>query len=203
MSLSSCKPKIAWLISAACALMPALPVTAHEENRSASCNICLKEAARQFANGKNQEAIDLLKHAKADCREVSQYYLLLSTILLKNSRSLPDAEAAASRAVFLAPKSVPARMQYCLALVGAEKYVNAKAQLEELTALDESNYEAWSLLSDVYRRLHEDEKAQNAANKASELAPSRQDANALMDEHAKQAERAKEARQEFEREGYP
>lgn len=147
------------------------PTRAASQQDDAGCRDCVSKAASLFASGHSLDAARLLESRQDRCPRNAQLHLLLSTILVRLGGRNEEALAAARRATAAAPGSVAAHLQLGLLLSAAENNTQAASELEKTIELDPSSYEAWSTLSNVYARLHEDDRAQDCATKAADLEP--------------------------------
>lgn len=138
---------------------------------SPECAACIKSATALFAQGKNMDAMKLLKNNQEQCKNSERFNLLLSTVLLRMRSHEQEAADAAAIAVHLNPTSTAANMQYGVCLMATGQKPQAIAAFETLTKLDPASYEAWSALSTLYTETGDNEKAKVCGNKASCLEP--------------------------------
>lgn len=143
--------------------------TADSKADTAGCSDCVQQASALFASGKNNEAVELLESWRSRCPKNAHLRLLLSTILIRSGTRMADAEQAAREAATLAPESLAAQLQYGLASMANKDNAQAKRAFEAVVAIDPNCYEAWSSLGEVYRQLHEDDKAKAASSRAAEI----------------------------------
>lgn len=138
---------------------------------SPECKSVIDSAASLFGRGKSMDALDLLSKNKKLCAGSDRYYVLLSTILLRQPGSQAKAAAAAGEAVRLAPDSQTAHLQLGVCLMAAGDNTGAARAFESLTGIDPTSYEAWSALANLYTELGDNEKARSCASKAACLEP--------------------------------
>jgi Flp pilus assembly protein TadD len=139
------------------------------------CRSCTAQANTLFATGKDDEAIAYLKEWAPKCPNSTKVHLLLSTIYLRKG-AFKEAEAAAAMAAKLSDSSVPAHMQYAMALSGSGRPLQAIEEFTKVTDLDPGNYEAWTALASLHKQMRHEEEGNDAANKAAELEPGRKQA---------------------------
>jgi predicted Zn-dependent protease len=147
---------------------PALPPKAADD---AGCHDCLSRAASLFASGDTIEAAALLQSWRGRCPNNAQLRILLSTILIRTRTHWQEAEDAAREATEIAPRSLPARLQYAVALMCNQKHVQAVHEFEQVVEIQPDSYEGWSALGQLYGEMHEDQKAHQAQEKAAVLEP--------------------------------
>lgn len=135
------------------------------------CRECVAKAASLFAQGKLADTATLLRSWKDRCPNNSQLYLMLSSVLVRVPGQQQEAMEAARTASSIAPESVAANTQYALTLMALEDSAEAARVFEKVVKLDPSSYEAWSSLSNLYAKLHDEERSKSAANKAACLEP--------------------------------
>lgn len=143
-------------------------------NSDTGCRSCLSQATGLFAGQHPNEAIALLRKWSDKCPNNAQLHLLFSTILVRQAGDLDEAEKQAALAVAAKPDLIAARLQYATTLLSGKKYTQASKEFQAVTDLDPSNYEAWSALSDLHKRLREDKQAAAAEAKAAALEPGTQ-----------------------------
>lgn len=135
------------------------------------CRECVAKAASLFAQGKLADTAGLLRSWKDRCPNNSQLFLMLSSVLVRVPGQQQEAMEAARTASSIAPESVAANTQYALTLMALEDSAEAARVFEKVVKLDPSSYEAWSSLSNLYAKLHDEEKSKSAASKAACLEP--------------------------------
>lgn len=152
------------LLSACLAVAPAYAAETPVE----SCQKCLVEATKLINDGDLVRAADLMQQSSAQCVNNAQFQTLLSTVLLRTSK-VESAEKAAIKAIEIAPNNVAAHFQYALALKGLGKKTEAIIEFDKVVELDPSNWESWASLADLYKELHQDDKAKQCEYKAATL----------------------------------
>lgn len=160
-------------------LMLCPPAQGARQGKSASpggaddpgCKSCLSQAATLFAANQLKQAIDLLASWSPKCPKTAQLHLLYSTILIRDGKNLDEAERQASLAVTASPDSQAAHLQCAMTLMANGKYQQASQEFKTVTEINPASFEAWSALTDLYKRLHEDEQAAQAASRAANLEP--------------------------------
>ncbi|MBX9879144.1 MAG: tetratricopeptide repeat protein [Candidatus Obscuribacterales bacterium] len=142
-----------------------LPAPAIESN----CQKCMAEATKLLSTGDAVKASELLKAQSAECADNAAFQTLLATIYLRLS-NLAGAQSAGLKAIEHAPNSTAAHFQYALALKGLGKKEAAIVEFDKVVDLDPSNWESWASLADLYKELHQDDKAKQCEYKAATLA---------------------------------
>ncbi len=135
-----------------------------------NCRSCINQATSLFASGHNQDAIELLHKSKESCQNSSQYHLLLSTILARQTGQSQESENEACLACFADNNSIACHLQYGLILMHNQNLNKAIKEFEKVTALDPNNYEAWSSLSNLYKKFHQEDAANKSQTKANTIA---------------------------------
>ncbi len=165
-----------------------------------TCKSCVSQAASLFASNQLEDAAKLLRQNSAACPKNSQLHLLLSTILIRlGKNSMAEAENEASLACLAQPDSQAAHLQYANTLLLQEKYAQACTEFESVTNLNPASYESWSALGDLYKRLHRDEEAKSAVEKASVLEPATQAIRLSVVQNLKKQGRISQARKELKK----
>ncbi|MBZ0185923.1 MAG: tetratricopeptide repeat protein, partial [Candidatus Obscuribacterales bacterium] len=164
---------------------------------SAECKKTIAEATRLFAQKKSIAAIELLQSSEKTCAGCDRFYVLLSSILLRQRGSQQKAAQAASMAVSLNPQSQAANMQLGVSLMAAGKTAEAAKAFSDLTNLAPTSYEAWSALTSIYTDLGENEKAKTCANKAACLEPESREARLRTIKSLSQQGKLTSAKQEL------
>ncbi len=154
---------------------------------SPECKQCVREASSLFAQGKNMDALELLKKWQPKCRNSEGLHMLMSTILLRMKNRPEEAAEAARIAVTLNPKSVAANLLYATCLLVKDDKVAAAEAFEQLLKIDPTSYEAWSALSQLYTQLGNAERARVCGNKAGLLEPGTRDARLRVFNNLKRA----------------
>lgn len=160
-------------------LMLCTPVQAARSGKSASsggaddpgCKSCLSQAATLFAANQIKQALELLATWSPKCPKTAQLHLLYSTILIRDGKNLDEAERQALLAVAARPDSQAAHLQCGMTLMANGKYQQASQEFKTVTDINPASFEAWSALADLYKRLHEDDQAAQAATRAANLEP--------------------------------
>lgn len=142
-----------------------LPVRSAETD----CQKCMAEATQLLSDGDAVKASELLNAQSGGCADNAAFQTLLSTICLRLS-NLTGAESAGLKAIEHAPNSTAAHFQYALALRGLEKKEAALIEFDKVVQLDPGNWESWASLADLYKELHQDDKARQCEYKAATLA---------------------------------
>lgn len=135
------------------------------------CKNCMSQAANLFASNQIKQALQLLASWTAKCPRNAQLHLLYSTILVREGKDFAGAEREAQLAVAARPDSQAAHLQFGMTLISNQKYQQAASEFKAVTELNPASFEAWSALADLYKRLHEDELASQAAQRAAGLEP--------------------------------
>lgn len=161
------------------------------------CRECVAKAASLFAQGKLADTANLLRSWRDRCPNNSQLFLMLSSVLVRVPGQQQEAMEAARTASSIAPESVPANTQYALTLMALDDSAEAARVFEKVVSLDPSSYEAWSSLSNLYAKLHEEEKSKSAANKAACLEPQAKTARLRQLRSLEKAGRISELRNAF------
>ncbi len=162
------------------------------------CKGCISEATSLFARGQADQAAKFLREWSPRCPNSARLHILFSTILL-SSGATEEAERESGLASSLSPSLLAAHLQHALALTAMNRKIQAVKEYERCTEIDPTCYEAWLALASVYRQLHDDDKAKDAAGKAADLDPSSkaQKMGTLL--NLKNTKRFAEARTEIKR----
>lgn len=163
------------------------------------CRECYANAAALFAGNEMIEAANLLRSWRLRCPHNAKLQLLLSAILVRLGGHTDEALQAANAAVQAAPGMPAAHLQLGMLYASLENDLSAKREFERVTEIDPGNCEAWSGLSNILSRLHENERAQKCADKAAALEPSSITARLRMFRNLEDAGKLKEARLELKR----
>lgn len=165
-----------------------------------ACKACVSQAASLFASNQLDEAVKILRQNSATCPRNAQLHLLLSTILIRQGKSsLPEAEAEAALACSAQADSQAAHLQYANTLLLEEKFAQAATEFEAVSNLNPASYESWSALGDLYKRLHRDDEAKAATEKAAVLEPATQAIRLSVVQNLKKQGRMAQARKELKK----
>ena len=197
---------IALNISAICAppslaksSAPRAAVSSKKKEDVAGCRTCVSQAAGLFASNQLEKAAALLREWSPRCPGNAQLHLLLSSIVLRLGVKTDEALQEAALACTASPDSQAAHMQYGMMLQASEKYSQAATEFEFVTSINPGSYEAWSALSDIYKRLRQDDEAKSAAVKAGPLEPGTQAIRLSVLQNLKRAGKNAQARKELQR----
>lgn len=161
------------------------------------CRACVSEAASLFASNQLDKAASLLRQWSQKCPHNAQLHLLLSTILIRQGDKNQEAESEAALACSAQPDSQAAHLQYAMSLLAVQKLSQAAGEFETVTNINPGSYEAWSALTDVYRKLRRDADAEKAAQKAANLEPSTQIVKLSVLQNLKRAGKINQAKTEL------
>lgn len=161
-----------------------------------NCQKCMAEATQLLSDGDAVKASELLNKQSAECADNAAFQILLSTIYLRLS-NLAGAESAGLKAIEHAPNSTAAHFQYALALKGLGKKEAAVIEFDKVVALDPGNWESWASLADLYKELHQDDKAKQCEYKAATLAAPTLDARNNVFKNLIRQGRLTKAEEEF------
>lgn len=162
------------------------------------CKSCLQQAASLFARGQGGDAEKQLREWAPKCPNNAQFHLLFSTVLISRGQT-EDAERESGLAANLNPSSIAAHLQHALTLTAVDRKVQAAKEYERVLQIDPSSYEAWTALVTLYRQLHLDDKATEAAAKAADLEPHSKSQRMATLANLKRAGKFTEARAEIDR----
>lgn len=164
---------------------------------SPECNKATAEASKAWANGENDEAVNILKEAEKNCKDSEQLYLLLSTILVRLNKRQEEAAEAARRAVEINPNSVACYLQYGLCLMACDKNREAAQNFERLVKVDPTSYEAWSSMGRLYGELGEEQRGKQCEAKAAALEPGSREARFGVLRNLKSGAKLEDAKREL------
>jgi tetratricopeptide (TPR) repeat protein len=131
---------------------------------------CTQQAASMFARGEVEPAEKLLRDWSPKCPNSAQLHLLLSTMLIRSGNH-EEAEKESGIAATINPSLLAAHLQHALTLQALKRNMQAAEEFEKVVQLEPTSYEAWVSLSSLYREMHQDDKATDAAAKAADLDP--------------------------------
>jgi predicted Zn-dependent protease len=164
-----------------------------------ACRGCVSQAASLFASNQADKAATLLRQWSQKCPHNAQLHLLLSTILIRQADKLEEAESEAALACAAQPDSQGAHLQYAMALMSAQKLSQAASEFETVTSINPGSYEAWSALSEIYKKLRRDSEAEKATQRAASLEPSTQSVKLSVLQNLKRSGKTNQARTELKK----
>ncbi|MBX7051279.1 MAG: tetratricopeptide repeat protein [Flavobacteriales bacterium] len=125
--------------------------------------------------GKLDEAIEGYKQSAAINYNVPDVYMYIAELYTKQGKT-EEAKKVISEARAKYPKDVELLRSEVNVLLGEQKYDQALAQLEALTAADPKNETIWFVLGATYEKLGKVADQERAYNKALEINPNYYDA---------------------------